>query len=344
MMMVQQATLWANRWGGVLVLMIFFVSARNSHARPNTIIGPELSRDIGRRLFRAHPDIEASGLVWLPHEHLLAGVSDTGDVFMINPDDEREYYVAPKILGESADSDYHDFEGVTFDPYLIETEDDNHIYIACENPPALLQLRYRLPKYLDDHTFASVDLYDTAELDDALPSSFHEKKGIESLTLYKPSTATSKAVFFIGLQDNGSVYQVDSDGRLISSADIISVDNGDIDQRDVSGSHYDASTDTLFLVYDKQNAIAAVEVETNRVLATYRTRDTQEEGIAVRDDRIYICSDEAGDEPSFISEHAWFPELPTPRRFPLTTTTMLASAAAVPALLAVLIYHRQLTN
>ena len=295
----------------LLLILLLTLILSTCQAQLNDIIGPEISRNIGRELFRAFPHLEASGLVWLPHEHLLAGVSDTGDVFMVNPDNEAEYYMAENVLGRG--SDLQDFEGVTFDPYLIEAEDKSHIYVACEQPPALLYLTYRLPTDDADHSFASIEISNTVLLDEALPSNFEDNKGIESLTMYQPSTATTKAVFFVGLQDNGSVYQVDSDGQRVSSADVISVVNGDdIDQRHVSGSHYEASTDTLFLMFDKQNSIAAIDVASQRILATFRSRNTQEEGLAVRGDRIYICSDEKGDTPSFISEHTWFPEIPTP--------------------------------
>ena len=308
LMAVRQGTGWAN-WQWILLLILVILTP--SRAKPDDIIGPELSRNIGRELFRAYPHLEASGLVWLPHEHLLAGVSDTGDVFMVNPDNEAEYYMAENVLGRG--SELQDFEGVTFDPYLIETEDESHIYVACEQPPALLYITYQLPTDDADHSFASIELANLAPLDEALPSNFEDNKGIESLTMYQWSTATTKAVFFVGLQDNGKIYQVDSDGQRVSSADVISVGkDADIDQRHVSGSHYEPSTDTLFLMYDKQNAIAAIEVASQRVLATFRSRDTQEEGLAVRGDRIYICSDESGNTPSFIAEHRWFPELPTP--------------------------------
>ena len=271
--------------------------------------------------------------MWLPHDNLLCGVSDRGDIFLVNPDNISEYYVAEDVLGEDGgNAVYSDFEGVSFDPYLIETEDERHVYVASEDPAALLKFRYELPSNNNDdpHSFASIALTKIVLLNDALPS-FEDGRGVESLTLYRPSTASSSALFFVGLQDNGVIYTIDAEGRQATN-DI------ELDEDGVSGSHYDASTDTLFLLYDQSNMIAAVNVARKRVVASFKTRETQEEGLAVRGDRLYIASDEGGNNPSFIAEHAWFPNsVPVPEASGQTTTASAAarvvtsSAAAVAA-------------
>jgi hypothetical protein len=264
------------------------------------------------------------GLVWLPHEGLLAGVSDTGAVFLVNPDttssDIDEYYLAEGVLdGTEYSNDFTDFEGVAFDPFLVADPDQRqpHLYVISEEPPALIQLDYTLPSNRGSHTLA-VSVAQVVPLTDALPD-FDDGKGLESLTLYRPSSATSNAEFFVGLQDNAIVYRMDSAGTAIGDP----IDVGVFDTG-ISGSHYDPIHDTLYTVYDNQDGLAAIDVANNCVLATFETLGTQEEGLAIRhfndgagDDIsnsiVYIASDEGGDDddPSFIAEHVWFPNLPT---------------------------------
>ena len=96
-------------------------------------------RTVGDEMFEEYPDMEPSGLVWLPHKSLLAGVSDDGAVFLFNPDDDDEYYVDENVRG--LPDDYGDLEGITVDTYLIESgSDPNHLYVVNEDPPALIKL------------------------------------------------------------------------------------------------------------------------------------------------------------------------------------------------------------
>ena len=126
-------------------------------------IGPEL-RTVGDKLFSENESLEPSGLVWLPDKLLLAGVSDEGAVFLFNPDDDDEYYVDEKVSGLPDDLDLGDYEGVTVDTYLIESAlEPNHLYIANEDPPTLLKVKYSLPDDSDDHDL-DVEYVDHVEL------------------------------------------------------------------------------------------------------------------------------------------------------------------------------------
>lgn len=168
---------------------------------------------------------------------------------------------------------------------------------------------------------------------------FRDGQGLESLTLVKPSSNDTSAVFAIGVQNGGAVYRVDSEG--IQAGAVIDAGDG------LSALQYDPESCLLFAASDKRDKLAVIDVHNREILAVWDTRATQEEGLAMRKGdgivRFYMASDEGGGGDSFVSEHATFSERawldPPPEGFCQTTNgqseatdTGTSSAATVSAL------------
>merc|ERR1740139_1970966 len=119
---------------------------------------------------------------------------------MINPDEDNQYYVTSTRISHS------DFEGITFDPVLFQTQP--HFYVIDEGRFDLIRYSYKL-SLKNEHI-----LYVTEECRTSLKGAMpcHPKKwGVESLTLYRPSSPGVAAEFLIGLQ-KGLIYRVDATG------------------------------------------------------------------------------------------------------------------------------------
>jgi len=257
-------------------------------------LGPQTG-NLGSKLFSAYPKIRTSGLVWIPDAKsegvgLLAGVDNKyGRIFMLNPDDDDEYYISA-ATGKV-------FRGISFDPNLFAT--DRHVYVIDEKDRQLFRYSFDLSTVLD-HTLTLAEKCAT-NLSGALPC----KDGPRSLTLLSPSSPGVPANFFVGLSDDGVVYRVDATGA--GAGQCI-----DITQAlDVTGpqtaSQYDSSTGILYSLYKAGKMLAAIDASSDCLLGGWKVAGKKSTGFSIRNNsKAYIGLDV--DRASFfIKEFDWTP-------------------------------------
>ena len=141
------------------------------------------------------------------------------------------------------------------------------------------------------------------ETDDVI-SDVDSGKGVESLTLLSPRDAVgTNAVFLIGLQGDGTIYQIDSQGEQVPGSPFITGEG-------FSASQYDPSTCLLFGASDSLNTFAAIDLQSKETVASWDSGDTHEEGLALRHGKFFYVASDEGDDHSFVSEYAWFSPAP----------------------------------
>lgn len=260
-------------------------------------LGDEIGK-VGSNLFSTNPGLEASGLVWIADAKavgsgLLAGVDDSGSVFMVNPDDDDEYYVS-SATGK-------DLEGITYDPFLFTTS--KHVYVIEEREFQLIRYSYSLSAK-EDHIL-TIEAACITDLSGALPCPTSTNQGLESLALFAPSSPGVPAQFMVGLQSNGVIYRVDATGASAGLDTCIDVSPALSDfgrTSDISASHY--SSGILYNIYDSPRRLAAISVETPCLNDVWGTPGANYEGFTINGNVAYIASDES---PSSITEFDWTP-------------------------------------
>ena len=213
----------------------------------------------------------------------MAGASDTGHIFFIDPVSE-DWYHFPPVAGVN-----NNWEGLTVD---IGDNNTNHLYLVSEGNayehPQLTKIIYTLgqPNTCNSGTVQVVSVTKLTEITPYLT----EEDGIESLTVYTPSTVQNPTPeFFVGVQKTGIIYSITGDNQLTG----IILDHRNTRGR-VSGSQYLPQCDILLVVGDGEDLIQAIDVSTRSVVQSWWTYGTNEEGIVLVGNKLYIADDSGG--------------------------------------------------
>jgi len=250
---------------------------------------------IGNQFFNDERSNEASGLALAPDKSHLIVVSDNGKIFFLNLLD----YNSGHCVWENDDifNDNTDFEGVA----IVNTEwsqNDKIAYLVHEggddDRPYLYKIRYTYNPNLDS---CSVELVESHSLRGALPC-LTTSDGIESLT-WKVGTS-NPAVFYVGIQDTGRVYDITSDG---SSNGDVCFESG-IGRDDISGSYHDGTY--LWSVFGEEGELAVIDPArggcTLAVIDIPTQWDTEGLVIDFENDLMYLAVDEqGGSDPSIVA-------------------------------------------
>ncbi|KAL7546750.1 hypothetical protein ACHAWF_010081, partial [Thalassiosira exigua] len=254
---------------------------------------PEFYAYVGKEFFEDNMDNEASGIDVAPDGSHLVVASDDGKIFFLNLLD----YDAGHCLVDLGDNDGRgDFEGVAFDP-TVWREDDKIVYIvhegADDDEPILFELNYEY----DNNGNCDVKVGSAVSLYGAMPC-LPDSNGIESLTLKRPSSDGEPAVFFVGVQDTGKLYEVTSDGASAGP----NCYHGGLGVDDLGASSYDGTN--LWSVWGEEDKITVIDPTRNCLLATYDIDlpEADKEGLLVDfdNDLVYVAVDGQGD-PSTVA-------------------------------------------
>jgi len=237
--------------------------------------------------------IEASGLDIAPDGSHLVVASDNGKLIFLNLADYTKGHCLVDIdknYGHLYNGDT-DFEGLAFDP-TIWSDGDMHVYVVDEGEkgskkqPALLKISYQY----DNNGKCDVTAIYSQSLKNAIPC-LETSNGIESLALKSASTENDPAVFFVGVQDTGKIYEVTSE----ASSNGPNCYDGGSKSTDISASYYIEEEGHLWSLFDdRSNELVVVDPFTNRQLAKYETDWNNEEGLVIdyANNVMYIASDE----------------------------------------------------
>ena len=191
-----------------------------------------------------------------------------------------------------------DFEGVTIVP--SEWSENNKIAHlvhegADDDQPYLYKIRYT---YNSNLGTCSVQLVESHSLRGALPC-LPDSNGIESLT-WKVGTS-NPAVFYVGIQDTGRVYEITSDGESNGGVCF----DGGIGRDDISGSYHDGKY--LYSVFGEDGQLAVIDPSgggcTLAVIDIPGTQDYDNEGLVIdfENNLMYLAFDEGGgSDPSIV--------------------------------------------
>ena len=194
-------------------------------------------------------------------------------------------------------NDNTDFEGVA----IVNTEWSQNNKIAYlvheganDDRPYLYKVRYTYNSNLGS---CSVELVESHSLRGALPC-LPDSNGIESLT-WKVGTS-NPAVFYVGIQDTGRLYEITSDGE--SNGDVC-FESG-IGRDDISGSYHDGTY--LWSVFGEEGKLAVIDPArggcTLAVIDIPRQWDTEGLVIDFENDLMYLAVDEqGGSDPSIVA-------------------------------------------
>lgn len=255
---------------------------------PFTFLG-----NIGEEFFDDDDGLEASGVDIAPDRSHLVIVTDEGEMIFLNL---LDYESGHCIFDLSDELDETDLEGVAFDPTIWEP-DDMHVYVvhegADDDEPLLYKIKY---EYDPDEGECSASLVDTTSLHGAIPC-LETSNGIESIALKSASTDAEPAVFLVGIQDTGKIYEVTSEGR---SNGPYCYDSG-MGEDDVSATTYNSERGHMWSYIESEDTIAVVDASKDCPVATYEmpssTHETDEEGLVIdfENGLMYLVVDGQGD-------------------------------------------------
>lgn len=218
-------------------------------------------------------------------------------------DDDSGHCLLDSVRGMDGD----DMEGVAIDPSEW-SPNAMHVYVVHEgdgekdDEPVLYKIRY---EYDPDEGDCSARVVDDVGLGDALPC-LETKNGIESLGLKSASRAGEPAVFLVGMQDTGKIYEVTSEGESHSPRCYDGGMGGD----NVSGAMYNTEHRHLWSYAEGSNAIAVVDTVRGCTVAEYQigTR-LDEEGLAIdwERGRLYLAVDGQDDSSVVSVYHFTYP-------------------------------------
>jgi uncharacterized protein YjiK len=252
-------------------------TSRKKEASPLSILFPyEWIGNIDQVEF-----IEPSGIVFYPNRGTLFVVGDEGDICEIYPDGTM---VKQKRIRHA------DFEGITYDPST------GLLYIAVERVEKILEVSPEdfsvLREFPIDRTFrGAVVLKEGGQ-------------GIESISFVPDSEHPEGGTFFISNQgftldnreDPSALFEVEAPLRSGSGdemkARILRMYSLGI--IDLSGLHYDKSTDHLFVISDATNSLFEI-TRKGGIIESYAFPGDNQEGIAIdHEDNLYIAQDSGG--------------------------------------------------
>mmetsp|Transcript_5291 Transcript_5291/g.8816 ORF Transcript_5291/g.8816 Transcript_5291/m.8816 type:complete len:438 (-) Transcript_5291:339-1652(-) len=255
---------------------------------------------IGERFLEENLPNEVSGLDIAPDGSHLVAVSDDGKLFFLNLDDSSSGHYVVDLSEDDFISGRSNFEGVAIDTGIWDPN-NMHAYVVHEgnnvDEPYLFKIEYGRNE--DSHFSAIV--VDRKSLIGSIPC-LEGSNGIESFGLMTASSVTDPAVFFVGIQDNGKIYEITSEG--LSNGSDFCYDSG-MGVDDVSSTTYDGTYFWSFI--DREGMIAVVDPARDCTLAIYDTTlPANEEGLAIdfENGLVYVASDEGGDGiPSRVSAY-----------------------------------------
>mmetsp|Transcript_3864 Transcript_3864/g.8618 ORF Transcript_3864/g.8618 Transcript_3864/m.8618 type:complete len:257 (+) Transcript_3864:3775-4545(+) len=193
-----------------------------------------------------------------------------------------------------------DFEGIAIDPNTWTPQDDGNMYAyvvhegSDDEEPYLFKIKYTYDSNAGTCS-ASVVESESKSLFGAIPC-LTGSNGIESLSLKTQSSSTDPAVFFVGIQDTGKVYEITSDG--LSKGPDYCYEGGLPGVNDFSSSSYDGKY--LWSFHGEENKIVVIDPIRDCPLATYdmafQMMDKDKEGFTfdVENGLIYVAFDEGG--------------------------------------------------
>jgi len=244
---------------------------------------------IGEEFWDDNKDLEASGIDVAPDGSHLILVSDEGEIIFLNL---RDYESGHCKISSISGVDGDDLEGVAIDPGAWDP-DDMHVYIVHEGADDDDPILYKVSYEFNDGR-CSARVVDSANLEGAIPC-MKTSNGIESLGLKSASSGGDPAVFFVGIQDTGNVYEVTSEGESTGSD---SCYEGGMGGDDISGATYSSKYGHLWSYVESKNSIAVVDPAQDCTVATYRIGSgMDEEGLALDFEHklLYMAVDGQGD-------------------------------------------------
>ena len=125
--------------------------------------------------------------------------------------------------------------------------------------------------------------------------------GLEALTFVPDESSSEGGYFYAGHQGEGAIYVFELPIESSSSSTTVSfIDSFKPDTsktRDISGLHYEASNELLYVVYDQYNAILELEIDDsypdNSYVDSWTLYGDNQEGIAVGPNcELFISEDD----------------------------------------------------
>jgi hypothetical protein len=235
---------------------------------------------------------EPSGAAWQPRLEVLLVVGDEGRVSRLDADGQNVTTWAPGVGNE-------DLEAVA-----VGDPDSDLVYLGREHPDAVLEF--------DLSSGFITDIWDLTPW-----MTGPDTEGLEALTY-------AHGLFYAGHQGEGNVYVFRLlSGAVVEFVDVFAVPFG---RDDLSGLHYDKSTETLYAIHDNVDVIVEMKLD-GSFLREFDLPGSKQEGVAVVPDcaagqaRVFVSED---------SEKVWRYEL-----YPAVCVTPIPSLGQPGALLLV---------
>ena len=278
-----------------IILRIFCILHVNGADDEETMLPFTFSHYYANDFFYDNDKIEASGVAIAADSSHLVIVGDEKRIVFVNLLDDENHCVI-KDLDEVMDYG-SDFEGVTIDTNAW-SQDDKHIYVIHEGGlgeryeiPYLYKIRYEYDPDKEDS--CSIEVVESISLNSALPC-LTTDNGIESLTLKSPSTTTTPATFYVGIQDSGNLYEITSKGVPNSP----NCYDGGMAASDISASTYSIQHDHIWSRVESEESIAVINPTKDCTVGIYELlSEYDEEGLVIdfANGYMYLVTDGQGD-------------------------------------------------
>ena len=234
---------------------------------------------------------EFSGAVWDETSETLYSVHDNGYLLSMNAD------------GSDFESTYlgGDLEGITIVPGR-----EGYLYVVVEHPDTI--------KEIYDGVFTGKQWTLTSWM------TGDSNRGAESLT-WIPSgehgiAGLNEGVFAAGLQADGKFYVFSVDFETSESVTFHETFSatyaGSPMVFDLSGSHYDIETQTMYAIYDAgYNVMATLQLDDSgdwETVAKYSLPGDNEEGVAIIGPGTVILAEDSGELYSYTNWDLGYPE------------------------------------
>jgi len=224
--------------------------------------------EIGSDLLAGSPSsYEPSGVVWHTRLQKLFLVDDGGYLTSMDPDGSN---ITHWDIGG-------DLEGVT-----IADPDSDFVYAVVEGTPKIYEIDIVQGVKVNTYNYSGV-----------IP--VYPKQGVEALTFIPIDGHENGGVFVMGNQGDGYLYFVNVPiltGDATSSSDLVDEFQPKEGTTDLSGLHYDAETETFYIIYDWHNLL--ITYKDGVIKNSYTLPGNDQEGFTISDDcSIFIAEDPA---------------------------------------------------
>ena len=264
----------------ILCLIItIVVSAWSAEPFPTDAL-PGVS--IGDKLPSNH---ETSGIVWHSGIQKFFLVSDGGIVSSMSSK-------GTKLTHWEVDGD---LEAVT-----VARPQSDFIYLGIEHPDSICE--FNLTTGQVTRTFDLTDWMDGPD-----------NSGLEALTFVPDPDDPEGGLFYAGLQDNGRlfVFRLPILSSITSTSvtyirTIPAIDGIE----NISDMSYVASQGVIYIIYDKDDLLRAMETD-GTLISEWNLPGSDQEGVALKGNELYISEDFGGDGGDVL-RYAPFMSLPQP--------------------------------